>query len=344
MLGDAARFRLGLRSLFVWRGARWFAALLMLLSVLSFGFVWDYVDRLGPEQSGVTVVFPRGSSLREISEVLSRAGVVRYPSVFMYVARVLRGDRFLLAGEYHFSGAITPRAVVHALMSGDTVVRKITFAEGLTSQQVVDLLSQAGGLMGDINQPVEEGSLLPDTYHYSYGDTRQSIIDRMREGMRDHLAQAWEGRSASLPFEHSYDALILASIVEKETGVASERGQVASVFINRLRKQMRLQTDPTVIYGLAPGAGGVSRPLTKQDLAVDSPYNTYKHFGLPPTPIANPGMASIHAVLHPAQTDDLYFVADGDGGHNFSRSLREHNKNVQLFRKRSNDKLHEAAQ
>ncbi len=188
-------------------------------------------------------------------------------------------------------------------------------------------------MTGDIGKTPDEGTLLPETYHFHRGESRQEILRRMKEAMSDEVARLWDERVDALPFKGAVEAVILASIVEKETGVQSERGLVASVFINRLRKGMRLQSDPTVVYGITLGAGPLGRPLSRIDLDANTVYNTYQINGLPPTPIANPGKASIAAVLNPAPTDALYFVADGSGGHAFAKTLDEHNRNVKAWRK-----------
>ena len=196
-------------------------------------------------------------------------------------------------------------------------------------REVLTLLKEEPLLEGEVSGDIPEGSLLPQTYHFTYGDQRSTLIDRMRSGMTQTMGELWDKRKPGLPFETQQQALTLASIVEKETGIDSERPRVAAVFINRLRKGMRLQTDPTVAYGLEK-TGAASHTLTLADLRTPTPYNTYLIDGLPPTPIANPGRAAIEAVLNPADTNDLYFVATGTGGHNFSATLEQHNKrNVQ---------------
>ena len=217
------------------------------------------------------------------------------------------------------------------LASGKVYLRKITFAEGLTSREIADILYQNEILEGDFELP-PEGSFLPETYTFSRGDTRQSIINQGVAAMNKVLEQAWQEKDADLPLKNKEEMLILASIVEKETGVAAERPQVASVFVNRLKKGMLLQTDPTVIYALTLGKSDLGRDLRSKDLSVDSPYNTYKYAGLPPTPICSPGKAAIMAVAHPDKTPYLYFVASGTGGHNFARTLQEHNVNVRKWR------------
>lgn len=219
------------------------------------------------------------------------------------------------------------------LVEGDTVVRKVTVPEGLTSTEIVALINEAEGLSGEIESVPPEGSLLPETFHFTYGDPRNALIERMQADMKRLLDGLWEGRAEDLPISTPEEAVILASIIEKETAVAGERPQVASVFVNRLNRGMPLQSDPTVVYALTDGEGPLGRPLTRQDWKVDSPYNTYANSGLPPGPIANPGRESLEAALQPAETEFLYFVADGSGGHAFAKTLAEHNRNVAKWRR-----------
>jgi UPF0755 protein len=197
---------------------------------------------------------------------------------------------------------------------------------------VVAILNKAYGLIGPVTAIPPEGSLLPETYRYSYGDTRAEMIKRMSRAMDDELDTLWKGRDEGLPFHSPDEAVILASLVEKETAVPAERSRIAAVFLNRLKKGMRLQSDPTVVYAITQ-SGPLGRGLTRQDLDIASPYNTYQVAGLPPGPIANPGKEALYAVMHPLKTQDLYFVADGTGGHTFATTLEEHNANVRKWRK-----------
>ena len=226
------------------------------------------------------------------------------------------------------------REVAGILSKGTTVVRRITIPEGLSSAKVVKLLRETEGLQGNIKLIPGEGTLLPNTYHFSYGDRRTAILSRMANAMNKTITLLWRGREQGLPFVTSQQAVILASIVEKETSLQEERGRVASVFINRLRLGMRLQADPTVIYGLTGGVGSIGRPLRRSDLENNTSYNTYKNFGLPPTPITNPGYAALYAVLHPAAEKNLYFVADGTGGHAFATTFSQHKRNIERWRQR----------
>ena len=291
-----------------------------------------YLVRPGPAREETVVVLPRGAGLARIAALLNNAGVIEHPWMFRMAVRVLGRDRALKAGEYAFPAAITPASVLNLMASGQTVAHRLTVAEGLTVAEIYQLLDKADGLVGELPPAPPEGSLLPETYFYAFGDSRADLVKRMQRGMQNALAELWPQRARGLPIARREDAVTLASIVDKETGQADERRKVAAVFINRLRRGMRLQADPTVIYGLTEG-GRLGRALTRNDWADGSAYNTYQIDGLPPGPIANPGRASIEAVLNPAPVDYLYFVANGKGGHAFARTLAEHNQNVAAWRR-----------
>ena len=246
--------------------------------------------------------------------------------------RLSRVDKGLKAGEFAFSHGVSAKGAAQVLINGKTVTRRLTIAEGLTAFQVFDQLVATNGLEDTFDVPLE-GSVLPETYYFSYGDTRSELIKRMVRAMDNNLNRLWQERASGLPFKEPNEALILASIVEKETGVKAERARIAGVFINRLKKGMRLQSDPTVVYGLSKGDGPLGRSLMRADLKKKTPYNTYTINGLPPGPICNPGLAAIRAVLNPQYTDELYFVADGKGGHVFAKNLKEHNRNAAKWRK-----------
>lgn len=278
------------------------------------------------------IIIPQGTGVRGIAAIFQREGIVEKPFVFLVGVRVSQLDRALRAGEYHFPARVSPKHAAEILASGETVKRFVTIPEGLRSGEIIDRINMVDGLVGDIDTIPADGTLLPETYQFSFGDTKQGIIDRMRDAHDAMVAELWPGREANLPVKTPDEAVILASIVERETGVAAERPRVAGVFINRLNRGMRLQSDPTVAYAVSPEKR-LGRPLTRADLRFESPYNTYVSNGLPPSPITNPGRDALYAVLHPAPTDELYFVADGTGGHAFARTLQEHNRNVAKWRR-----------
>jgi UPF0755 protein len=291
------------------------------------------LDKPGPLSAPATVIVEKGTGTRAIAAQLEREGIVRRDWLLLLAQRLSGDMRPIQAGEYAFVAGITPRGALLQMQEGETVRHRFTVVEGSTVSEIVSALRDEPLLEGEITTLPDEGDLQPETYFFSRRDDRSALLRRMSKPQQAFLAEAWEKRDDGLPLRSPEEALILASIVEKETGVASERPMVASVFINRLRKGMRLQSDPTVIYAITKGNGKLERSLTRADLAAPSPYNTYLNSGLPPGPIANPGKDAIEAVLHPATADYLYFVADGSGGHAFARTLAEHNENVSAWRK-----------
>lgn len=311
------------------------AALLILIAALGIaGLAYEGHRRFtgpGPLAQPAIVLIPKGTGTQGIAQALANAGIIVDPLVFTIGAKLRKAN--LKAGEYEFAAAISPEAVMRQMAEGRTMVHKLTIAEGLTVRQVLGLVNAADFLDGDVGRLPREGSLLPETWYLSRGDERDELMGRMEKSMRQVLDQAWVSRAPGLPLKSKEEALILASVVERETALKAERPHVASVFVNRLRKGMPLQSDPTVIYGLSDGMGVLDRPLTRADLQTNHPWNTYTIPGLPQSPIANPGRASIEAVLHPADTDDLFFVADGTGGHVFAPTLDAHNRNVANWRK-----------
>ena len=294
---------------------------------------YDQFTRSGPASTAITVVLERGAGVSRIAGRLAEAGVIINPNVFVIGARLSGAGHALKAGEYRIPAGASMHDVMRLLREGDTVVRRLTVPEGLATAAIFRLLDDTGGLTGEPGPMPPEGALLPETYHFSYGDRRAVLVVRMREAMAETLAELWAERVPGLPLNSPEEALVLASIVEKETGLASERAHIAGVFINRLRRGMRLQSDPTVAYALTRGARPLARPLSRTDLDVASPYNTYRVAGLPPAPISNPGRAAIQATVQPLDTKDLYFVADGSGGHAFARTLGEHQRNVRHWRR-----------
>lgn len=296
---------------------------------------WGYAQftRPGPAQFDRTVVLAKGSGLKDIAQTLASAGIIELPLVFRLGVRMGGWARGLRAGEYLFPAQTSMRGAVEILRKGITVVRRVTAPEGLSSAQIIALLRRTEGLRGDISQTPAEGTLLPETYHFSYGDGRAELLKRMTEAMNETLAGLWPGRAQGLPLASPDEARILAAMVEKETSLPEERPRIAGVFINRLRRGMRLQSDPTVVYGLTGGIHPLGRALRRADLDRHTPYNTYRIPALPPGPIANPGRAAIYAVLHPTVSKDLYFVADGTGGHAFAATFAQHRRNVRRWRR-----------
>lgn len=286
----------------------------------------------GPLATDTTIILPRGGGTGQIATRLVQAGVLADRWTFLIGARLLGQAGTLRAGEYAIPAHVSPRAMIDLLAEGRTVVRRLTIPEGWTVAEILAHVRAAEGLEGDLAETPGEGTLLPETYHFSYGDRRQDIVNRMKKSMDDALARLWAERDPAVPLKSPQEALTLASIIEKETGVAAERAHVGGVFANRLRRGMKLQSDPTVTYGITLGKVPLGRQLLRRDLAHESPYNTYVIDGLPPGPIANPGLDSLRAAVRPKATDDLYFVASGDGGHAFARTLDEHLRNVARWR------------
>lgn len=288
----------------------------------------------GPLAEPRLVVIEKGIGTRSMAQVLESQGVVVHRYLFLLSA-VLSGDgSHLQAGEYEFPAHASVMTVLNQIASGRVYQRKLTIPEGLSTLEIIALVNAAEGLSGEIPSPLPaEGTLLPETYSYVRGETRGALVARMVDAMDQAVKKYWAARSPEFPLPDINAVITLASIVEKETGVPSERPRVAAVFLNRLKLGMKLQSDPTVIYAITKGAGPLGRALLSKDLEeTRSPYNTYMFAGLPPGPIANPGLASLEAVFNSASTDDLYFVADGTGGHAFARNLDEHNANVARWR------------
>lgn len=308
-------------------------AVAVVAAIGAFGWLMAEFNNPGPSSEPVTVVLPPGSGLGTISRRLASNGVIERDWIFVAGVRVNGAARALQAGEYALPARASPRQIMDILVSGETVVRRITIPEGLTTAQVVSLVQAEAGLQGDLTETPPEGRLLPETYHFSLDDDRSALVRRMQDKMDAALAAHWPNRQPNLPLKTVDEALILASIVEKETSLEEERPRIAAVFLNRLRKGMRLQSDPTVSYGVTGGTGPMDRPLSRKDLRTPTAFNTYRIRGLPPHPIANPGISSIVAVLNPIETDELYFVADGSGGHAFAKTLQEHNRNVRKWRR-----------
>lgn len=315
--------------------ARIFAAItaLAVLAVGALAYLLHRFEAPGPLAEQTVVEIPRGAGLDAIADRLERAGVVDNRWIFVGGVMLGREERNLKAGEYAFAPGISAEGAMELLLRGETVAYSVTIPEGRTSAEIVAILQNDRRLTGDVAAVPPDGSLLPETYRIVRGDSRQSVLDRMSRAMDQAVREAWADRADGLPIETPEQAVVLASIVEKETAVAGERALVAGVMVNRLRRGMPLQSDPTVIYALTRGEAPLGRALLRSDWEIDSPYNTYRVTGLPPGPIANPGRASLEAAVRPAATDYLYFVADGSGGHAFAKTLAEHNRNVAAWRR-----------
>lgn len=298
------------------------------------GWIWmqGRFQAEGPLTRETIVIIEPGAGLNRIAAQLVREQVVASELMFRAQARLSGLAGQLKAGEYRFEPGISNGAALAKIVAHDVVVRFVTIPEGLTTPQILSLIEAADGLSGSVPEDILEGTLLPETYGYERGESRAALVRRMAAAQDRVLADLWAGRAPDLPLDSPEDAIILASIVEKETGVAEERGRVSGVFINRLNRGMRLQSDPTVAYGVDP-SGPLGRPLRRSDLTRETPYNTYRINGLPPGPICHPGRDSLAAVLNPDETTYLYFVADGTGGHAFAETLAEHNRNVARWRR-----------
>jgi UPF0755 protein len=301
-------------------------------------------DRTGPSERTETVLIRPATSLREISDLLERRGLITNSRIFQIGVRAYGNDDRLKAGEYEIRAGASMRAIMELLASGKSVLYSLTIPEGLTVHQALQRIAEHPELVGDMPEEVPpEGWLIADTQRFARGTTREEIVAKMLADQKRLVESIWARRSADLPLADIDEFVTLASIVEKETGRADERTRVAGVFINRLRRGMRLQSDPTVVYGIFGGEGKpADRPIYRSDLDRPTDYNTYVVNGLPPTPIANPGRAALEAVANPSQTEELYFVADGTGGHVFARTLAEHNANVARWRKIEEERRREA--
>ena len=275
---------------------------------------------------------PRGATLDQVAEALEEEGVVSSAALFRIGARYEGRAEGLRFGEYEIPAGASMATVLDLLASGRVVQYAVTVPEGLTSWEVVRLIEAEEVLTGSVEEIPPEGSLAPETYSITRGDTRAGLIDRMQALQQRTLEEAWAARDLDIEIETPEEALVLASIIEKETAIAEERERVSAVFHNRLRRGMRLQSDPTIIYGVTEGEGPLGREIRRSDINAPTRWNTYVIDGLPPTPIANPGRDSIFAAVRPEETDEFYFVADGEGGHAFARTLAEHNRNVAAWR------------
>ena len=312
----------------------------MAVSLLGGSVLTTYTQFVedGPLTEAKDMIIPPGKSLKQIARLLKRENIIESPAIFELGVRASGNATRIKSGEYRFPRKASSKLVMNILTDGQTVARRFVAPEGLTSQQIVDLMDKYIGLTGTVTTIPPNGTLLPETYNYSYGDSKESLIRRMQAAMSKTISEMWDKRDPNLPLRTPQEALILASIVEKETSRADERPHIASVFYNRLQRKIRLQSDPTVIYAITDGRLDLNRSLTYADLKIQHPYNTYVNYGLPSGPIANPGRKALEAVLNPIQTEDIYFVADGTGGHVFAATYEDHQKNVNRWRKAKRNK------
>jgi UPF0755 protein len=289
-------------------------------------------DTRGPLAEDKVVNIPRGLGIRDIADLLVREGVIDQPWTFVGGVIVLKARDELKFGEYQFPKQASLHDVISTIVEGKVVLHQISVPEGLTSEQIVQRLLDMDILNGNIREVPREGSLLPESYKFTRGTPREQVIQRMQQGQRRVLQEIWDHRVADLPLKSPEQLITLASIIEKETSRPEERTRVAAVFVNRLKQKIKLQSDPTIIYGLVGGKGTLGRPIMESEIRQPTPYNTYVIEGLPPGPIANPGRASLEAAANPARTKEIFFVADGTGGHAFAENYDQHQKNVERLR------------
>ena len=317
-----------------------FVSFLVIIAVAALaGLAWinSQLHEPGPLAANKVVYIAPHTDLPDIIEKLDSDGVIDSPVTMNVVLTAERKRAKIKAGEFLFKQHASLRDVIDTLVSGKQYLHAFTIPEGLTTQQIAQRIRDSDLLSGDVREMPKEGALLPETYKVFRGMTRGDLLIKMQEDDRRAVEQIWARRAPDLPLRSPFDLVTLASIVEKETGKADERSRVAGVFINRLRKHMRLQSDPTIVYGLVAGQGTLGHSITRSELDKKTPYNTYQIDGLPPGPIDNPGRAALEAVANPSRTPDLYFVADGTGGHAFAETMDEHNKNVQRWRQIERD-------
>jgi len=313
-------------------GASGASTLGVILAAILVAGLWFYFGPgpRAPVGASTTVILRQGAHLPEIAATLERSHAISSGALFMAATQITGAAKRLKAGEYEFPSHASMAQVIDKIRRGEIVHHMVTIPEGLTSEQAVDILMNTAVLTGAAPIP-PEGAILPETYEVRRGEDRAAVLQRMMDARDELLRTLWAQRRDGLPFASPEQAVTLASIVEKETGLADERPRVAAVFVNRLTQGIRLESDPTVVYGLT-GGRPLGHGIRQSELTTPTPYNTYLIAGLPPTPICNPGRASLAAVLDPPRTDELYFVANGLGGHNFSSTLAEHQKNVEHWR------------
>lgn len=307
--------------------------IVMIATGLTYYYGKQRLEAPGPLAQDKVVNIPSRAGMGDIADILTREGVIENNRLVFFGAVIaLKARSELKSGEYVFTKQASLRDVIETMVDNKVVQHALTIPEGLTSEQIVARLLDNDILSGQVKELPREGTLLPETYKFVRGTTRDQVIQRMQQAQKRAIAEIWERRSADLPLKTPDQLVTLASIVEKETGKADERSRVAAVFVNRLRQKIKLQSDPTIIYGLVGGKGTLGRPIKRSEIQQPTPYNTYIIDGLPPGPIANPGRASLEATANPARTRDLFFVADGTGGHSFSDNYAAHQQNVAKLR------------
>lgn len=318
-------------------------AVLIVVVAVAGWIAWSYSGPGPAARAGdsTIVILERGSGMGRIARQLEDAGVIRSRATFIAAAKLSGAATTLKAGEYEFASRSSAARVLSDIRAGKVVRHFVTVPEGWTSEMAVEAVMRSPVLTGTVAVP-PEGAILPDTYQVHRGDSREQVIQRMRDAQTQLVRELWPTRQQGLPFSTPEEAVTLASIVEKETGLAAERPRIAAVFVNRLRQGMRLESDPTIIYGVSRGRP-LGRGIRASELATPTPYNTYRINGLPPTPIANPGRASLEAVLDPPESDELFFVADGAGGHVFASSYADHLRNVARWRVVERERAAQAA-
>ena len=312
-----------------------FFTLLCLLLIAGVGAIVVGKQRFearGPLTEDKVVNIPRGLGIRDIADLLVREGVIDQPSIFVGSVFVLKARDELKSGEYQFTKESSLHDVISTIVDGKVVQHQVSIPEGLTSEQIVQRLLESDTLNGNIREMPREGSLLPESYRFSRGTPREQVIQRMQAAQHRLVQEIWDHRTPDLPLKSPDQLITLASIIEKETGRPEERSRVAAVFVNRLKQHIKLQSDPTIIYGLVGGKGTLGRPIMESEIRQPTPYNTYVIEGLPPGPIDNPGRASLEAAANPARTKEIFFVADGAGGHIFAENYDQHQKNVDRLR------------
>ncbi|MDZ4691400.1 endolytic transglycosylase MltG [Terricaulis sp.] len=329
----------------------WLLAAAAVAGIFVFAFFSSAISRPGPSTQDTAFVVERGASGASIAAALQEQNLITDPLLFRIANRLHAQSDTLQAGEYNIPAGASVKEIVEMISGGEALQHSLTFPEGITIDGVMRILRESEVLTGEMPEAPPEGSILPDTYHVQRGMTRAALLQQMRDAHDEAVAEIWAGRAQNLPITTPEQLVNLASIVERETGVASERPLVAGVFINRLRRPMRLETDPTIIYGVCKrypdrcrdgrlvDAQGNRRTIRASEIALDTGYNTYRIDGLPPTPISNPGRAALEATANPAQTNAIFFVADGTGGHIFAETLAEHQRNVARWREIEAERL-----